>query len=222
MLYRTIGNPIGSTEVNQQMRHINSEEITDFSAIYDEDVEMISVSRPRSSELEELASRLFYSRSVIETQWTQGVDNSDAPQDALRAYIDDQHLAKLCEEITLGAEIVGELLGAKQVGVRVGTLNSPMCPRFHADQVPCRMLMTVSGPGTEWIPNDDVDKAVLADRENQEPPVRHDGKIRQLLQGSWSLLKGGTWQEDFHGVVHRSPHQEGQRLLISLDPVFTG
>lgn len=204
------------------MRHINSEQITDFSALYDENVEMISVSRPPSTELEGLANHLFDARSVIETQWLQEVSDEDAPRRALQTSIEDQRLGKLCEEIALGADILGELLGVSQVGVRVGTLSSPMCPRFHADQVPCRMLMTVSGPGTEWIANDDVDEAVLADRENQEPPVRSGGKIRELAQGRWSLLKGGTWQENFYGVIHRSPHQEGQRLLVSLDPVFAG
>ncbi|HAK52328.1 MAG TPA: hypothetical protein DCM54_10575 [Gammaproteobacteria bacterium] len=35
------------------------------------------------------------------------------------------------------------------------------------------------------------------------------------------MLKGGNWQDDFSGVVHRSPHQEGERLLLTLDPIFS-
>ncbi|MBL6689273.1 MAG: DUF1826 domain-containing protein [Pseudomonadales bacterium] len=203
------------------MRHLTHSDIAAFGAVYEEDVELISVVRSRSNELEDLAKMLFSSRAVIETQWIQDAGDSDAPCKMLQSYIDNRWLPALCCEISLGAEILGELLGARQVGVRVATLSSPMCPRFHADQIPCRMLMTVSGPGTEWIAHEDVDEALLADRDSQLPPVRSGRKIRRILQGGWTLLKGGTWQEEFGGVIHRSPHQDGQRLLITMDPVFT-
>ena len=44
--------------------------------------------------------------------------------------------------------------------------------------------------------------------------------IQELKVGHWSLLKGGSWINNFNGVVHRSPDTSDTRLLLSLDPVF--
>lgn len=202
------------------MRHLLSNQIADFAAIYDSDVELISVQRPPSNALESLAEKLFDTRKVVELQWQQNAKDANAPFQALRTSIEDESLPKLAQEITTASDILSELLGCEQVGIRVATLSSPMCPRFHADQVPCRLLVTIGGHGTEWIASNDVDETALADRESDTPPIRNNGKIRQLTKGCWSLLKGGAWQEQFRGVVHRSPHQAGQRLLLTFDPIF--
>ena len=47
------------------MQHILSDQITDFTAIYDENVELVSVTRPISEELEYFADRMFASRRVV-------------------------------------------------------------------------------------------------------------------------------------------------------------
>lgn len=116
--------------------------------------------------------------------------------------------------------MLGELVDCERIGVRLETLSAPMCPRFHPDHVPCRMLITLSGVGTEWIANSDVDWAVFADLETVAPPVQASRPIQRLTTGHWSLLEGGAWDDSFRGVVHRSPHGVGERLLVALDPVF--
>lgn len=202
------------------MRHLLSDRIGDFAAMYDEDIELVSVARPESTCLEALADELFASRQVVQAEWEQAAGDRDAPMSALPATIDDQYARALSAEIARASEVLGDLLGCQRAGIRVTTLRDPMCPRFHVDRVPCRMLMTIRGPGTEWIPSDDVDRALLADRSNNALPIRAGGAVRQFARGSWSLLKGGIWSDRFGGVVHRSPHRAGERLLLSLDPVF--
>ncbi|MBO6701154.1 MAG: DUF1826 domain-containing protein [Pseudomonadales bacterium] len=202
------------------MRHLLSDHVVDFSAIYDDDVELVSIERPRSSALDALADSLFTSRKVLDIHWEQAANDAHAPFNALKNAVQGSWLSALSEEIIMANEILKELLGCDRVGVRVATLSSPMCPRFHVDQVPCRMLMTVSGGGTEWIASNDVVPELLANRKSSEPPLTSGGTIRQFTKGSWSLLKGGTWHDRFRGVVHRSPHQAGERLLLSFDPVF--
>ncbi len=204
------------------MRHLFSDHVVDFSAIYDDDVELVSIERPKSSVLDSLADNLFSSRKVLDLHWEQAANDAHAPFSVLKDAIEGTWLSALSEEIIMANEILKELLGCDRVGVRVATLSSPMCPRFHVDQVPCRMLMTVSGVGTEWIASNDVDPELLANKKISEPPLTSEGSIRQFTNGAWSLLKGGTWQEQFRGVVHRSPHQAGERLLLSFDPVFEG
>ena len=202
------------------MHSLLSDRTGDFVAIYDEDVELVSVARPGSAALDALAEDLFASRQDVQTQWEQAARDADAPLAALSGSVNAERLGALSEEITLANDLLSELLGCERMGIRVTTLHRPMCPRFHVDHIPCRMLVTIGGPGTEWIASGDVDRALLANRDADAPPIRPGRDIRRLATRSWSLLKGGAWDGRFGGVVHRSPHGTRQRLLLSFDPLF--
>ena len=201
------------------MHCLLSDRTGDFAAIYDEDVELVSVARPPSGSLDALVEHLFASRQTVQAQWEQDARDADAPLAALSTSMDSDRLGALGEEITLASEMLSELVGCERVGIRVVTLRGQMCPRFHVDHIPCRMLVTICGPGTEWIANGDVDQALLADRDTDAPPIRRGGEIRRLATRNWSLLKGGAWDGRFGGVVHRSPHGTVERLLLSFDPL---
>ena len=202
------------------MRQVISDQMGDFAAIYDEDVEIVSVTRPQARTCEALSKRLIRSRQVSQLRWVQPADDPNGPVSELPATLDADVHSALLDQIAEASEMLGELMDCEQVGVRLESLNAPMCPRFHVDHVPCRMLITLSGVGTDWIPNNNVDWAVFADLETMEPPVQANRQIQQLTTGHWSLLKGGAWNNHFAGVVHRSPHGAGERLLLSLEPVF--
>lgn len=45
-------------------------------------------------------------------------------------------------------ELYCRILDIKQVDLRLTALNDAMCPRFHTDNVPCRLLTTYQGIGT--------------------------------------------------------------------------
>ena len=202
------------------MRQVISNQLEDFAAIYDDNVELVSVSRPQAGSCETLSKRLIQSRQIPQLRWVQAVGDPGASDGALLTTIDPDVRSVLVDQITEASEVVGELMDCEQVGVRLKTLSAPMCPRFHVDNVPCRMLITLSGEGTEWIHNSDVDWTVFADLGTSAPPVQAGQEIQQLRTGHWSLLKGGAWSDQFCGVVHRSPHREGERLLLSLDPIL--
>ena len=202
------------------MRQVIGSQLGDFAAIYDEDVEIVSVTRPQARAYEGLAERLIRSRQVPQARWVQAADDPEAPASELPATLDADVRSALLDQIAEASEMLGELVDCERVGVRLETLSAPMCPRFHADYVPCRMLTTLCGVGTEWIRNSDVDWAVFADLETIAPPVKANRQVQRLTTGHWSLLKGGAWNGGFRGVVHRSPHDVGERLLLSLDPVF--
>ena len=202
------------------MRQVFSGELGDFAAIYDEDVEIVSVTRPQARTCDALAKRFIRSRQAPRLRWVQDADDPEAPARELPATIDTEVHTALLDPITEASEMLGELMHCERVGVRLETLSAPMCPRFHVDHVPYRMLITLCGSGTEWIPNSDVDWDVFADLETMAPPLQANRQVRQLTTGHWSLLKGGAWNDCFGGVVHRSPHGVGERLLLALDPVF--
>ena len=202
------------------MRQVIGGQLGDFATIYEENVEIVSVARPHARTCEALAKQLIRSHQFLRLQWVQPADDPDAPKSELPSTIDADTHSALSGQIAEASEMLGELMGCKRVGIRLESLNVPMCPRFHADHVPCRMLITISGLGTEWIPNSDVDWAVFADLDSMTPPIQANRQIQQLTTGHWSLLKGGAWNDGFGGVVHRSPHGIGERLLLTLDPIF--
>ncbi len=203
------------------MRQVITDQWGDLADIYDDDVEFVSIARPESHALRAAAYDLLASAAEVQAQWTQPARERIHITHGPWRSLGEELQAALGAEITEAVDILADLLGCAAAGIRVRTLRGPMCPRFHADRVPCRLLITVAGSGTEWIPGDDVDPDLLADRANDEVPIKPGGTIGTLHTGSWSLLKGSKWSEGFRGVVHRSPHQNDARLLVSLDPIFT-
>ncbi|WP_085676534.1 MULTISPECIES: DUF1826 domain-containing protein [unclassified Pseudomonas] len=104
------------------------------------------------------------------------------------------------------------LLGARRVGLRLRVLQGAMCPRFHVDNVPLRLLTTYVGPGSEWLEEGAVERAGL---HLAAAPVDN---IRRLQAGEVAVLKGEKWLgNEGAGLIHRSPASEQRRLLLSLD-----
>jgi hypothetical protein len=201
-------------------RYISSSKIADFSEIFAPDVELISISRSEVGEIGDMATNLIEPKRKLEVRWEQRTCSESTLLDSLAPRLHQDFLHAINAEIKLACEVLDMLLGCKRVGVRVATLRAPMCPRFHVDQVPCRMLITFTGRGTEWIASDEVDRSLFAERGNDKPPINATGSVKSMTAGSWNLLKGSTWDDKFFGVVHRSPLKTQDRLLLSLDPIF--
>ena len=117
------------------------------------------------------------------------------------------------------------LFDLERTGLRLATLNRAMCPRFHVDHVPCRLLKTYKGIGTQWIPHDVVDRTKLGvDHHNQPDEMsglfQSETDIENLQSGQVALLKGERWEgNEGAGLVHRSPGLDKgeRRFLLSLD-----
>lgn len=117
------------------------------------------------------------------------------------------------------------LFDLDQVGFRIRLLDSPMCPKFHIDRVPCRLVTTFTGQGTQWLDNNNLDRSKLGHgskglNDNESGLYPSDTAIKSMTAGDVALLKGSAWigNEDT-AVVHRSPpYREGEkRLLLTLD-----
>ncbi|MDP9783072.1 DUF1826 domain-containing protein [Pseudomonas fluorescens] len=109
------------------------------------------------------------------------------------------------------------LLGAQRVGLRLRTLDKAMCPRFHVDHVPVRLLTTYAGVGSQWLKEDAMDRRRLAQPEAEpvDPQV-----IQQFCCGDVGLLKGEKWHgNEGLGLIHRSPEPAPgeRRLILTLD-----
>ncbi|WP_434649597.1 DUF1826 domain-containing protein [Pseudomonas sp. D1-2] len=109
------------------------------------------------------------------------------------------------------------LLGAQRVGLRLRTLDKAMCPRFHVDHVPVRLLTTYGGVGSQWLKEGVMDRQRLGQPEAEpvDPQV-----IERFCCGDVGLLKGEKWHgNEGFGLIHRSPEPAPQerRLILTLD-----
>ncbi|WPC05189.1 DUF1826 domain-containing protein [Pseudomonas benzenivorans] len=108
------------------------------------------------------------------------------------------------------------LLDARLIGLRLRALDRAMCPRFHVDRVPLRLVTSYAGGGSQWLKEGVLPREGLgqAAAEGQVAP------IEQLESGHVALLKGEGWLgNEGRGLIHRSPQPvPGQRrLLLTLD-----
>ncbi|MHA6491838.1 DUF1826 domain-containing protein [Pseudomonas borbori] len=109
------------------------------------------------------------------------------------------------------------LVDARCIGLRLRTLDKAMCPRFHVDHVPLRLITTYAGVGSQWL-----DEGVMARQRLGDPTAEpQDAALIQCAAvGDVLLAKGEKWiGNEGGGLIHRSPQPpEGERrLLLTLD-----
>jgi len=128
-------------------------------------------------------------------------------------------LADMAMLAELFAGLVRRTLGPSPITARVETLDDVACPRFHVDRTRLRLLCTYRGPGTEWLPDEEIDRAAL---ENRRPNAQIQGGAQpRALEPFWvGLFKGECFPGNAgRGQVHRSPAAppDGLRVLFCLD-----
>lgn len=130
----------------------------------------------------------------------------------------------LADDLRLLAEMLGDLLDAPSIGLRLEVIRQAMCPRLHVDRVGIRMLCTYRGAGTEWVEERDVDRRFLGAGAGGLPDdasglLRAGYRIESIPPYTVALLKGTLWQGNAgRGIVHRSPAVPyPPRVLVALD-----
>ena len=143
------------------------------------------------------------------------VDKIGADEKLISFYVDIQYLTKLfCE-----------LFDIRDAWLRIDAIDKPMCPRFHADHLKCRLVTTYYGPGTQWLPNSLVNRNKLGHGNNGLADdisglFSKNSDIENLDVGDIGLLKGEAWvNNEGLGLVHRSPHTNSnyKRLYVTID-----
>lgn len=152
-----------------------------------------------------------------------------APEDAfdvIAITLDQVPEAKpVCEDVAQMVDMFCCLFELDRAGIRLSTLEHAMCPRFHVDKIPCRLITTYSGIATEWLEYDLVNRVKLAagnggKSDEESGLMRSAADIKQLAAGDVALLKGENWEgNEGAGLVHRSPQvpEGNRRLLLTLD-----
>lgn len=101
------------------------------------------------------------------------------------------------------------------------TVNTNMCRRFHTDMNDLRLLCTYYGPGTLWLPENNVNRQALQDGLDNPAIIRDPRQVQQVNTGAVTLLKGAIFPSPgTHAIVHRSPTIEEtgeKRLMLRVD-----
>jgi len=132
----------------------------------------------------------------------------------------------LAADIAALAKAFGALLDRRHLSASLSVVRQDACRKLHFDAVTLRLLCTYSGPGTEWVRDEDAVRANLGrtdvdfDTAN-DSVLRRPGALRRCGPGDVIVLKGDAFAGNRgRGAIHRSPPVEGtglSRLVFKLD-----
>lgn len=125
----------------------------------------------------------------------------------------------ICSEIGLLLALIASLSNERRVQLVFGHIQSDHCRLFHADHNQLRLVCTFFGKGTEFLLNEDVNRAGLGKGTN-------DGQIpgspvQRLDTYDIGIMKGDLFPGNAgNGLVHRSPPLlpgDSGRLFLAID-----
>lgn len=136
-----------------------------------------------------------------------------------------EHRDEFAEDVQHLAEMYADLFDMTSIGLRLSVLDNTMCPRFHTDQLACRLVTTYYGQGSEWLAEAAVNRCKLGHDANGLPDaesgvIKIPSGIQQLQAEEVALLKGEGWLgSQVKGIVHRSPqiNSGDKRVLLTFD-----
>ncbi len=193
--------------------------MADLAVVFDDAVNVVVLRGAATRGLDPGAPWLARDREV------RLVVAPDAPPlEALLPHDASPSDAGLLDALTPLVEVFGALAECPRVGVRLAVTGAAMCPRFHVDHVGLRAVLTLLGPGTEWLDGGDVDRGRLGHRSGGLPDersglLRPGAVVHRAAAGDLVVMKGTAWPgNEGRGAVHRSPHTRGgRRVVVTLD-----
>ena len=200
-----------------------SDDISALTAIYNEDINIAIWQRETQAQLDQYAQAWVKRYPAHAPRLLLNVSKADEQLDERLPELDNKSAFK--QDLLLIVDMFACLFDLEEVGLRLSPLTKAMCPRFHVDNIPCRLVTTYGGLGTEWLREENVDRSRLGKGakglpDDQSGILRGNKSIQQLKTQEIALLKGCGWlgNED-HGLVHRSPSlsADQSRVLLSLD-----
>ena len=224
--------PLARRDVDAHPAMIEVATSADLAGILDPSVNLCVWRRPERAEITALASRVagsLGSRSRFVFERDDG-GMYQAVTDFLPAAawdVDRRAASAWRDDVLSICELFANCVEAAAAVVVLEGPSEATCPRFHVDRVGIRMLVTYSGPGTEWLEESDVDRRWLGAAgdglpDDQDGVLRDGAEIRSLPPFSVALFKGEAWPgAERRGVVHRSPDPCGApRVLLRVDALM--
>ena len=184
---------------------------------------MVVWKRDLANNLEQAADAIIESNPTLEKLL---VVSPEEAFDSVKKLLGGSPEAELlAEDIANLVDMFCCLFDLKRGALRMTVLDRAMCPRFHVDRVPCRLVTTYQGIATEWLPHNVADRSKLGTGNMGKPDelsglFEHISDIQQLKSGDVGLMKGELWHNnEGAGLIHRSPQvpNNTRRLVLTLD-----
>ena len=202
----------------------SGEDETALSEIYDDKYNISIWSRRLDESIINSAKNIINKQPNLELKLFVRPDNVE---DKIKtSFTNNEELPLISRDIKNLVDMYCYLFELNEIGLSLRVLDKAMCPRFHVDHVPCRLITTYTGVTTQWLPHTSVDRSKLGKGNNGKKDEEsglfgQSTDIKQLCVGDVALLKGESWYGNSGaGLVHRSPHVEdtnSKRLLLTLD-----
>jgi hypothetical protein len=202
-----------------------SNDFGDLAHIFDNEVYLCLIHRQPETQIQSFVAELL--RRPEEIEIAEAIDFEHFKSNSLLPdYNDLPGYRAWWHDVARIACAYCELFGIGRIGLRLRTLDKAMCPRFHVDHVPCRLVCTYGGVGTEWLPDECVDRTKLGLGAQGLPDelsglILDGTAILTMPPYAVGLMKGSKWKgNEDHGAVHRSPKPQPEaprRLLLTLD-----
>lgn len=196
--------------------------VAELTAIYQDDVNLVVLPRTLGVEAQSTVCALA---AGPEFTATAQVDASRPDLSSL-PFADREDAAPLLADIQFWIQAYAELFDAEQIGLRICHSRSVMCPRFHIDRVPVRLVCAYAGPSLQWLPEPDVDRSFIGHKsggrsDEESGLIRRPGAIQQVSPQAIALCRGESWPgQAGKASVHRSPPVPGDdsgRIVMTLD-----
>lgn len=209
-------------------------DLNDFQFVTSADVNAVMVSGEKRSRLWD-ADMQAVSReilSVMKAPFPITIGKEDDPEIVVAEFDSEWDLKSesahaFYQSIVDVVRAFQKVVQSDEIGLRIESVDSDNCSNFHVDLVPLRLVMTLLGPGTQWLANESVDRLALRERRFGEI-CRKGAKVEQVSAGEVLLMKGegySTLEGERNvgkGFVHRSPPKSSfkePRLLLRIDEI---
>tara|TARA_Y100000814_G_scaffold239466_1_gene183788 strand:- start:2436 stop:3131 length:696 start_codon:yes stop_codon:yes gene_type:complete len=209
--------------INTKKHYSISNDISKISNIFNREINISIWKRNLNSNILHASEILLIKNSDL--QFSELINKNFSIDFLIDKIGADEKLISFYEDIQYLTKLFCELFDIKDAWLRIDAIDKPMCPRFHADHLKCRLVTTYYGPGTQWLPNNLVNRNKLGHGNNGLADdisglFSKKSDIENLDVGDIGLLKGEAWvNNEGLGLVHRSPHTDSnyKRLYVTID-----
>ncbi len=222
---RIFSGPFHPVGRHPSTKTIVSNRFADLARIYENDVNLCLIERTFPNEIETFVYAALRDKTKVEISQPVDPENYDFSKLWPQAEDIAGYQAWLAD-VKLLTQAFCELFGQRETGLRLRTLDKAMCPRFHVDRVPVRMICSYGGIGTEWLPEHALNRSRLGMGgcglpDAESGLITDPTAIRKMPAYAVGLMKGEHWEgNEGLGLVHRSPTPtavQPRRLLLTLD-----
>ncbi|MNZ71618.1 hypothetical protein D3C78_899840 [compost metagenome] len=204
----------------QPLRQVSSEQINVLCEVLRDEVNLAVWQRQLPAQISDFATALLAQGEslgqsiVLELASPEHTPNLSG---LVEGYSDLPGQGAFVQDLSWLVSAFACLLDSKRIGLRLRILDKAMCPRFHVDHVPVRLITSYAGVGSEWLREGVMARHRLGDAAAEPGDA---GLIERCKAGHVLLAKGEKWiGNEGGGLIHRSPQPPigERRLLVTLD-----